>query len=177
MKYDLIIYAVNGDSLAGDFQSGDILLPRVLERIRDKGYIVADQQLLEEILRAGLSGKWPDDGTTDPFTALSYLFEVIAERIPIPQFGEFKHMSLLEGTELLTQFTPRDSRIPLPLGTNTLAFVTALANHRMPEVLEEELRKSDPEDPNCCHLRNLILDTIESVESDDLDLYMIVKEN
>lgn len=40
-----------------------------------------DLKILREILCSGLTGNWPDDETTDSFSALCWFLEVIAENV------------------------------------------------------------------------------------------------
>lgn len=174
MSYNLNLYAANGAALADEFRSGEALVERVLKRVRDNGSAERDQKRIESILRSGMAGNWPDDGTTDPFTVLSCVLEAVAEPLHFPYYSEFKHFGLLDGTGLLAQFTPDDATIPLPSDPEMLSLATVLANQRMARVLEEEREQSDPEDPDCRSLRTLFLDTIESLLPDGLDLYVIV---
>lgn len=174
MSWTFRLFACNVDDLAITCRNSPALADDVIRHVESATDADSkDLKILREILCSGLSGNWPDDQTTDAFSALCWLLEVTAENVTPPELAEFRSSGMMQETGLLRHFNQTDDTLPLPTSAVHAGYAGILKNTDMQAVIEAE-SDVDFSDSYVRRFHTFFLDTIEAIADEGNDLIFVM---
>lgn len=132
-----------------------------------------DLSTIENLVREGISGAWPQSSANDAFVAYHWLMETVAEPIIVESLLGFRSWSYSSGAGLWESFLRERPPFPAPCGLGDVPNVGFLSVNDMIGILAGNVSDDTAVAPASRVVRSEVLEIMESLVEDRIDLIAV----
>lgn len=178
MRCSLYFFALRADDFSAQMREPKLLLGRVADRIRQKGFDEAYAQKMVEFATSICTGNLPADSDTGYFDALCWLAEVAGEKIEIPGFILFRGLDYFCDIGIWPWFQKLKPPFVVPVCSEPppeVGFLYCSAIEQ--DILAKVGDLPAPADPEAANARLQVVEVLETIVEDGLDVLAVWLRN